>query len=167
MVSHVSRRGRELSAILDAIRQLVRALRQSSVEAERAVGVSGAQLFVLQTLGTSAAPMSVNDLAEATLTHQSSVSVVVRKLVERGLVQRRRAADDARRWELEPTEEGRRLLAAAPPTAQQRLVESARRLPADTQAALASGLAALLAEMQTSAEEAPMFFEEPDGDATR
>lgn len=162
MGSHVSAAGPDLASILDFIRGLVRALRQSGQDAERAVGVTGAQLFVLQTLGATRAPMSVNDLADATLTHQSSVSVVVRKLVDRGLVHRRRAPDDARRWELEPTEEGKRLLHDAPPTAQQRLVEAARRLPVDIRGDLAAGLRALLDEMQTSSEAAPMFFEEDE-----
>jgi MarR family transcriptional regulator, lower aerobic nicotinate degradation pathway regulator len=161
MSSHASRPN-DLGTILDSIRDLVRALRRTSQAAERDLGISGAQLFVLQTLGASAGPMSVNDLAEATLTHQSSVSVVVRKLVERGLVQRRRARDDARRLELEPTAAGHALLRQAPPTAQQRLVEATRRLPPGTRTVLAEGLAALVAEMRPAGELAPMFFEEEE-----
>ena len=146
---------RELRQILDAIRGIVRALRLTTQEAERRLGISGAQLFVLQTL-------SVTGLAEATRTHQSSVSVVVRKLVDRGLVRRQRAADDARRWELEATAEGRRLLERAPATAQERMVAAARRLPASTRSELARGLGALL-EAVAPEGHAPMFFEDEDG----
>jgi len=153
---------RELRQILDAIRGIVRALRLTTQEAERRLGISGAQLFVLQTLAASDEPLSVNDLAEATLTHQSSVSVVVRKLVDRGLVRRQRAADDARRWELEATAEGRRLLERAPATAQERMVAAARRLPASTRSELARGLGALL-EAVAPEGHAPMFFEDEDG----
>lgn len=161
MASHASRPS-DLGAILDSIRELVRALRETNQAAERDLGISGAQLFVLQTLGASAGPMSVNDLAEATLTHQSSVSVVVKKLVARGLVKRRRAADDARRWELAPTRKGQDLLRRAPPTAQQRLVEATRRLPPAMRAELSTGLAALVAELRPAGERTPMFFEEEE-----
>jgi hypothetical protein len=69
---------------LDALRRIVQVLRESSRWAERHVGLSGAQLFVLQTLGEAPAA-SVNDLAGRTHTHQSTVSMVVARLVERGL----------------------------------------------------------------------------------
>ena len=68
---------------------------------------------MLQQLAAAPAK-SVNELADRTYTHQSSVSVVVRRLVEQGLVARRRASDDGRRRELSLTAAGRRLVARAP-----------------------------------------------------
>jgi DNA-binding MarR family transcriptional regulator len=62
----------EASAVVDDIRRIVAALRASSRGAERAVGVTGAQLFVLQVLAREQA-LSVNELAERTRTHQSTV----------------------------------------------------------------------------------------------
>src|SRR5665213_199086 len=76
--------GNEIREILDSIRRIVRLLRVSSREAEREVGLSGAQLFVLRTLSEHKF-LSVNELAERTHTHQSSVSVVVQVLVDKGL----------------------------------------------------------------------------------
>src|SRR5690348_4180204 len=76
-----------------ALRRIVLAVRLSARRAERELGLSGAQLFVLQQLGASPVH-SLNELAERTRTHQSSVSVVVRRLVARGLVTRTRATDD-------------------------------------------------------------------------
>ncbi|HEY8548699.1 MAG TPA: MarR family transcriptional regulator, partial [Vicinamibacterales bacterium] len=93
---------------LDAIRRIVQALRESSRWAEQHLGVSGAQLFVLQAL--AAAPnMSVNELAARVHTHQSSVSTVVARLVARGLVRRERSALDGRRVELSLSPRGQRL----------------------------------------------------------
>src|SRR5262245_18080162 len=40
----------DMRALLDALRHLVRELRQSATAAERRLGISGAQLFVLQNL---------------------------------------------------------------------------------------------------------------------
>src|SRR5438094_8157353 len=95
MGAHTIRRSGEVRAVLDAIRRIVRTLHQSSRAAEKSFGLSGAQLFVLQTLAESPG-LSLNGLAAETHTHQSSVSTVVSRLVERGLVLRTPAADDAR-----------------------------------------------------------------------
>ena len=45
----------EVHAAMNAVRRIVRALRVSSRASEKALGVSGAQLFVLQQLAESAA----------------------------------------------------------------------------------------------------------------
>src|SRR5256885_6130724 len=97
-----------ITHILDALRRLTRHLRQADRQAEQKLGISGAQLFTLEQLGRSPA-QSINQLAELTRTHQSSVSVVVRRLVEGGLAARRQAADDARRVELRITPAGQAL----------------------------------------------------------
>src|SRR5206468_4537839 len=85
------------------------------------------QLFVLQKLGDGRS-VSVNELAERTHTHQSSVSVVVQRLVARGLVRRERSAVDGRRAELTITAAGLRKLRSAPAAAQDRLIESLQHM---------------------------------------
>src|SRR6188508_2107958 len=79
MGTHTLARPHETRAILDAVRRIVRDLHESSRASEKQVGLSGAQLFVLQTLAQSPGA-SLNDLAARTHTHQSSVSTVVAKL---------------------------------------------------------------------------------------
>jgi len=69
---------------LDSLRRIVRVLREAARLAERRFGLSGAQLFVLHKLA-GASPMSLNELARRTHTHQSSVSTVVTRLVEQRL----------------------------------------------------------------------------------
>lgn len=149
----------EVAGIMDALRRLVRELRLASRAAERELGISGAQLFVLQQLRERPAD-SVNELAERTHTHQSSVSVVVRRLVERGLIFREPAEEDGRRMTLRLSAEGRALLERAPLTAQSRLIEALRRLPADVSMALSAGLDAWTREAGIAGEAAPFFFED-------
>ena len=105
----------DLQIALDAFRRIVQALRMDRGSARRAPGVSSAQLFALQQLAEHPGA-SINDLAALTFTHQSSVSVVVQRLVEQRLVARTTAADDRRRQSLEVTAQGRRLLRRAPAT---------------------------------------------------
>jgi len=95
----------DIDEIVRAIRTLTRGVTTSGRAAEQRWRVSGAQLLVLRILAESPSA-SVNDLAAQTDTHQSTVSVVVGRLVRRGLVKRRRAADDARRTELALTPAG-------------------------------------------------------------
>jgi DNA-binding MarR family transcriptional regulator len=153
------RRGDSVRLIMNGLRRVFRDLRLSAREAERTAGISGAQLFVLQTLAEQPAA-SLNDLAERTLTDQSSVSVVVKRLTDRKLVARRPSRIDARRVELSVTAAGRRLLARCPEPTQARLVVALRRLNAAELSRLTEGLAALQREMGIEQAAAGMFFDE-------
>lgn len=149
----------DVRTVMDGIRRIVRLLRVSARASEGLVGISGAQLFVLQQLA-EAGPCSINELSERTLTHQSSVSVVVSRLLERGLASRRPSAEDGRRVEVSLTPGGLELLRTAPPMAQSRLISGLRKLEPSQRAALAGGLAALVRELGLDAEAAPLFFED-------
>lgn len=148
----------ETTQVLDGLRRLVQALRDSSKSAERTTDLSGAQLFALSILGEGQ-PLSVNELAARTRTHQSSVSVVVTRLVDRKLVRRKRSTTDARRLELSLTARGRALVEKAPPTAQHALIDAVEGLAAHERSALARTLAALGDAMALPATP-QMFFEE-------
>jgi DNA-binding MarR family transcriptional regulator len=154
---------------MDSLRRIVRDLRLSARGAERAAGISGAQLFVLQALAEEPAT-SLNDLAERTLTDQSSVSVVVKRLTERRLVTRKTSPLDGRRIELSLTAAGRRLLARCPEPTQARLVTALRRISAGDLSDLTSGLSALVGQMGIENAAPRMLFDEevaPRGDRAR
>jgi MarR family transcriptional regulator, lower aerobic nicotinate degradation pathway regulator len=149
----------EATLVLDHLRRIVQALRESSRASERLLGVSGAQLFVLQTLAKSRV-LSLNALAERTQTHQSTVSVVVKRLVAEQLVQSRPSASDRRRLELELTPRGSALLRRAPAAAVDRLVAGVQALSTRERATLAATLAKLSAGMRLPTRTPSMFFEE-------
>jgi DNA-binding MarR family transcriptional regulator len=145
--------------VLDAIRRIVRELRESSRATERSMGLSTAQVFVLNRLAGAPA-LSLNELAARTLTHQSSVSVVVTKLVERGLVTRTASAADARRVEIALTKPGRALLLRAPRAApQDRLIAGLELIGAAQRRGLAASLGRLVDAMALSDQRPEMFFE--------
>lgn len=144
--------------VLDALRRLVRLLREGTRFAEKSVGISGAQLFVLDQLRAGEA-LSINELASRTFTHQSSVSVVVSRLVDEGLAKRAPAPSDARRVEVQITAKGRTLLKKAPPLEQARLLEGLRAMTPAHRRALRTGLASWVEAMGLSGDEPPMFFE--------
>ena len=149
----------DVRTVMDSLRRVVRDLRLSARDAERSAGISGAQLFVLQSLLDESAS-SLNELADRTLTDQSSVSVVVKRLADRKLVARKASPVDARRIELSLTAGGKRLLARCPEPTQARLVRSLRRMSGAELASLMKGLTALLREMGIENAAPTMFFDE-------
>jgi len=104
--------------------------------------------------------LSLGELAERTFTHQSSVSVVVGRLVDRGLVRRERSTVDDRRLEVTLTRAGRILAGRAPAAAQGRLISGLERLDPGDRRVLARTLGCLLGEMGIGQEAAAMFFED-------
>ena len=159
MGTHTHAGRADTRVVLDAVRRIVQTLHQSSRWAEKHLGLTGAQLFVLQKLAESPC-LSLNELAARTHTHQSSVSTVVARLVERGLVIRGPGVNDARRVELRLSPEGRKLIRRAPNLPQQRLIVGIERLAASRRRALATSLDALSSAMAVNDQEAVMFFDE-------
>ena len=151
--------GNEVAAVLDSIRRIVHALRVGSRAAEKTVGLTGAQLFVLYKLADGPA-LSLNELADRTRTHQSSVSVVVQRLVDRGLVDRARSEGDGRRLELHMTPAAHRLLANAPDIAQHRLILAIERMTPSSRRNLSQMLIHLTDELGSLDTAPMMFFEE-------
>ncbi len=160
----------ETREVLDNLRRVVQALRMTARAAERRHGVSTAQLFLLHLLRRDG-PASVNELAERSFTHQSSVSVLLSRLAREGLVVRSRSAGDLRRATVSLTPKRRAVVRRAPEPAQARLVAALARMAPEQRRALAEGLAALVRGMGAEAEAAGMFFEErakrPGGAKTR
>ncbi|HEY1533203.1 MAG TPA: MarR family winged helix-turn-helix transcriptional regulator [Polyangiaceae bacterium] len=149
----------DVREVLNTLRRIVRSLRLSSRTAEQRVGLSGAQLFVLQCLARQS-PCSVNELAARTATDQSSVSVVVSRLVARGHVRRAASKADRRRVELSLTQSGRALLESAPEAAQDRLILALKKLPKPELKRLSRSLSKLVCLAEVSQESPSLFFED-------
>jgi len=152
--------------ILDSIRRLVRLLRLADRAAQNELGLSGAQLFVLQELGKTPS-LSLNELAERTRTDQSSVSVVVTRLVEAGLVARDRDARDARRLVLTLTKAGVAAVRRSAPAAQERILEIVESMSAPERKRFADTFEHLVGELGVEKGIPPMLFEDDAGDGIR
>jgi MarR family transcriptional regulator, lower aerobic nicotinate degradation pathway regulator len=151
--------------VLDSIRRVVRVLRLGSRSAEKQVGLSTAQLFVLQKLAE--AELSVNEVAERTHTHQSSVSVVVQRLVDRGLVSRRRSRQDGRQMQLSATRAGHAILRLAPSPAQDHLIGAMARMTPPQLRQLANSLHRLVDLLGLDKDEPAAMLFEDESDSPR
>ncbi len=150
--------------VLDAFRNLVKALRLADRAGLKQHGLGSAQVFVLHELSRQS-PLSINELADRTATDQSTVSVVVNKLVEKGFVTRSRSGEDGRRVELALTGRGRQILRKLPAPIQHSLIASVRRFPASRARSLADMLEQIVSQLGAVEEKPPMFFEESAAEA--
>lgn len=155
---HLSR-DEEAASVLRSLRQLVHGLRVTSHGVENKLKLTGAQLFVLRELATEP-DVSIRRLSERTMTDPSSASVVVARLVERGLVTRRRDPQDGRRSVLSVSKRGQAILDRSPAPYQAKLFAALRSLPRPRLRQLHLGLSALLGGSNQDHKTAPLFFED-------
>jgi DNA-binding MarR family transcriptional regulator len=148
----------EPAAVLVALRRIVRYLRIADREIESALGLSAAQLFVLHSLAETPAS-SLAELAERTLTDQSSVSTVVAKLVARKLVTRK-TGTDRRRAEIRLSGAGERIVLAAPRAPQISIISALEAMPAARRAEVVRALEQLAAAIGASDVAPTMLFED-------
>jgi DNA-binding MarR family transcriptional regulator len=157
MGSHTS--SSDIRLVLDSFRRIVHVLRLFDREAQKRLGLSGAQVFILEKL-READGISINELADRTHTHQSSVSVVAQKLVSLKLVERTASPTDGRRVELFLTKKGKRLLASAPPAAQSRLISAIGALSKPSRGLLGDLLLELIENTGIDRQSPALFFED-------
>lgn len=155
---HCQRAGDRAEIALNELRRLVHGMRAASYAVERSWGITGAQLFVLRELSLEPG-VSIRRLSERTMTDPSSVSVIVARLVERGLLTNVRDAADRRRRVLSLTKKGTQLLSRAPSPYQGRLIAALRELPSAKLALLAGTLSSVSDALGIGHGRTPMFFE--------
>jgi len=154
-----SEKADKATAVMVSLRRIVRFLRLADREVEAACEISAAQLFVLDSLIADSAA-SVTELARRTLTDQSSVSTVVARLVERGLVKRTPSRTDRRRAELTITAAGERMVKRAPRVPQAAMITAIRDMPPDRRAELTRALEGLATAIGADEVAPRMLFED-------
>ena len=130
---------KDAQSVLNSFRCLVKWLRLADRAGLKEHGLGASQLYVLHELRRDS-PLSIGELAERTATDQSTVSVVVAKLIEKGFVTRGRSEQDARRLDLTLTARGHLLLKRLPPPIQSSIIEGVQRLPRARARVLAESL---------------------------
>jgi MarR family transcriptional regulator, lower aerobic nicotinate degradation pathway regulator len=157
----------EAHSVLNSFRCLVKSLRLADRAGLREYGLGASQLYVLHELKRDS-PLSVNDLADRMATDQSTVSVVVAKLIEKGYVVRERSETDARRLNLTLTAKGHLTVKNLPPPIQHLIIEGVRRLPRARAKTLAESLQEICDVLGISGERPPMLLaDEPQPPASR
>jgi DNA-binding MarR family transcriptional regulator len=149
----------DAALIVQGLRRMVRALHSYSQGVRARYGLTGPQLWVVKTLQRNG-PMAIGALADALAVHQSSMSVLLDRLEDRGLVTRRRRATDRRVVDVALTRRGLAMAADAPEAAQGRLLHGLTDMPAHEVRRLAVAVQRLVAAMEASDVQAEFFFAE-------
>jgi DNA-binding MarR family transcriptional regulator len=158
MGSHTNSSDAPVGQVLNGLRVIVQALSTASRKSETTLGITGAQRFLLEQLA-EAKELSVNELAQRTHTHQSTVSTVITKLEKAGLVTRTRSTSDARVQLLALTAKGRAKLKDKQQTVQQKLITSIDALGQKEQQLLSTLLRQVIQGAGLENEPATMFLE--------
>jgi len=115
------------SAALKAIRRILRAADQSTRRLAVDTGLTPSQLLVLTEIERAGETIPGTVAAHLQFSN-ATVTNIVDKLEQRGLVSRRRADTDRRQVKLSLTSQGRALLNAAPDLLQQRFDRDFKKL---------------------------------------
>jgi DNA-binding MarR family transcriptional regulator len=142
--------------VINHLRRLFKAIREYSKAMERKVGLSSPQAWALRILEDEPG-LSLGDLSERMYSHPSTVSGVVDRLFERGLLARDVNRNDRRGVVLSLTPAGRRLLKSSPPPVQVGLARALEKMPARELSRLRETLEDIVKKTEADKLEAPFF----------
>jgi DNA-binding MarR family transcriptional regulator len=143
--------------IVQGLRRIVKALHSYSQDVRNAYGLTGPQLWALKTLQGNGR-LSAGRLAAALAVHQSSTSILIDRLVKRGLVRRLRGRLDHRFVDIELTRRGVELAADAPEPAQGRLLHALEAMSPREVRKIRHAVDRLVQAMEASDVNARFFF---------
>ena len=147
--------------VLIALRKIIQSIAMNSKSLVKRVGLTGPQLMILQEVA-HAGDVSVGEVAKAISLSQGTVTGILERMQNRGLVTRRRSDTDRRRVLVQATEAGNALLETAPPLMQEAFVERFNSLPDWEQTMILSSLQRLVGIMDArSIEAAPILAAGP------
>jgi DNA-binding MarR family transcriptional regulator len=109
-------------SILLSLRRIIRAIDLHSREVEARFQLTVPQLVCLRQMAAEGS-CTPSDLSRAVFLSQATVTGILNRMEDRGLILRKRSREDRRRVSLVLTEEGRRILETAPLPLQDRFSE--------------------------------------------
>jgi DNA-binding MarR family transcriptional regulator len=150
-------------SVLRSIRRITRAIDLYSRKLAASCDLTGPQLACLRQLARTR-ETATTQLAEAVSLSAATVTGILDRLEQAGLVARLRQQDDKRRVLVALTTDGRDALRRAPPLLQDAFTQRFRALPAASQAQLDRALQEIVAMMEAQDIDASPFLipaEEP------
>jgi len=134
--------------VLRRFRIVFNAVKTHFQQVEKRAGVGGAQLWAMSLIGQQPG-IGVGSLAQQMDVHQSTASNLIRVLVERGLVETQRSAQDRRAVHLHLKPDGQAVLDRAPGPFAGVLPQALQRLDPATLARMEQDLNTLIRELGT------------------
>ena len=145
--------------VLIAIRRIIQSIDLHSRYLVRHFGLTGPQLIILQAISIHE-EISISEIAKLVSLGQPTVTGVLERLENRGLISRRRSNSDKRRVYISTTEACKQLLDKAPPPIQEHFIEAFNSLQDWEQSMILASLQRIVALMDAKAiQVAPIMAE--------
>jgi DNA-binding MarR family transcriptional regulator len=125
--------------IIYQIRRLIQARELYTKELNKKYSITAAQLNCLLALHESG-PLPLSHIAKLIMVKSSTVTGIIDRLEQKGLVERIRTSRDRRVITIQLTEAGTRLANNAPPPIQQKIMDGLKRLPKEDAERIVAGL---------------------------
>ncbi|MDY6987802.1 MAG: MarR family transcriptional regulator [Thermodesulfobacteriota bacterium] len=125
--------------IIYQIRRLIQARELYTKELNKKYSVTAAQLNCLLALHESG-PLPLSHIAKLIMVKSSTVTGIIDRLEQKGLVERVRTSRDRRVITIQLTEAGTRLANNAPPPIQQKIMDGLKELPKEDIERIVTGL---------------------------
>lgn len=136
--------------VLISIRRIIQSIDLHSRYLVKQFGLTGPQLIILQEVSRKN-EISISELAKSISLGQATVTGILERLENRGLITRRRSKSDKRKVFITSTEACEQLLAKAPPPMQEHFIESFEKLQDWEQSMILSALQRVVMLMDAKA----------------
>jgi DNA-binding MarR family transcriptional regulator len=137
---------------MHALRKIIQIIDLNSRRLVKRVGLTGPQLVILKEICRAEA-VSAGTIAKAVSLSSATVTGILERMENRGLVSRGRDHQDRRRVMVRATDAGRRVVDRAPPLMQEAIVEQFEGLPDWEQTMILSSLQHLVAIMENRSQD--------------
>jgi len=129
----------QIDAVLIALRKVIRATDLHSKYLAKTAGLTTAQLLILQSI-QNMGEVSIGEISKKISLSQATVTSILDRLVDKGLVYRERSTEDKRKVHAYLTEDAAALIKDAPAPLQERFTKQFRALNEWEQSMMISSL---------------------------
>ena len=113
--------------LLIALRKIIQAIDQHSIQLKKNFGPTGPQLIILQSVFTNKL-ISVTQLSKDVSLSQATVTNITKRLEKQGYVERKKSLRDKRKVNISVTEKGKLILEKVPPLLQEKFTDRYSKL---------------------------------------
>lgn len=113
--------------LLIALRKIIQAIDQHSIQLKKKFGLTGPQLIILQSVLTNER-ISVTQLSKNVSLSQATVTNITKRLEKQGCLERKKSINDKRKINISITGKGKFILEKVPPLLQEKFTDRFSKL---------------------------------------
>jgi DNA-binding MarR family transcriptional regulator len=145
---------------MQSLRRIFKAIQDYSQEVSKEFGITGPQLWALNTIYYANEIISLGELSKKMYLHPSTITGLADRLEKKGYVLRDRGQKDRRVVKLQLTPKGRRLIRKAPNPVQGKMIYGLKKLRREELNLIYSSVKKLVEIMEVQNVKATFFFDQ-------